>query len=101
MKRTKDKLEHHYMDDVVIEAKLLYPDDKPAQRQYINDTLDSYLRDYRYQKMKEIEDEEELDDICWDEQDLASEIACDVNDVQPSSDQIHEFYRERQKHITP
>lgn len=84
MGRIKELInDQHYMDDVIIEAKLRYPNDKPAQREYINNTLDCYLRDYYYQKMKEIEDEEKLDDVYWDEEDLASKIACDDNDVQP------------------
>lgn len=101
MGRMKELYAQHVMDDVVIEAKLLYPDDKPAQRQYINDTLDSYLRDYRYQKMREIENEEELEMDFLEEQRIASEIACDEYNIQPTEEQIHQFYKDRQRHINP
>lgn len=109
MTRTKDKLEQHYMDDVVVEAKLLYPNDKPAQREYINNTLDCYLRDFEYQKMREIEDEDELDDVYWEEKSIASQKAAEACEVdfnkpsfrKPELKQLHKSYADRQRHINP
>ena len=42
-----------YMSEALIRAWSLYPDDKPARREFINNYADSLIRDYRYTMMRE------------------------------------------------
>lgn len=62
-------------EELVKQAEELFPDDKPARRQYINVTIDFMVRDYDYEMMRTDLSEEELDDLVREYNDYLCNLA--------------------------
>lgn len=63
-------------EELLKQVERLFPDDKPARRQCINDTIDSMIRDYNYVMMCTDLTEEEVDDLVSEYTVYITNLAC-------------------------
>lgn len=62
-------------EELVKQVEELFPDDKPARRQYINVIIDSMVREYDYEMMRTDLTEEEVDDLVQEYKDYVCNLA--------------------------
>lgn len=63
-------------EELVKQVEELFPDDKPARRQYINVIIDSMVREYDYEMMRTDLTEEEVDDLVKEYNHYLCNLAC-------------------------
>lgn len=80
----QQRLDQQY-EELVKQVEELFPDDKPARRQCINDTIDSMVREYDYEMMRTDLTEEELDDLVREYNDYLCNLAAKDTHVEYQS----------------